>query len=140
MIEVNVPEDIRKFEPTVVGPFTTRQALSLAATAGLVYTVYMIEKAMGIQDPAQVPVFLIFAVPPMLCGWFKPYGMHFEKFIFKAFRENILSPSKRKYVVENMWDTIIEEENKDKEKNKVEGKALTANEIKELPEEMRPYK
>lgn len=113
MIEVTVPKDIREYEPTLIGPLTSRTFVCSIIMVLLVYGVYLLEKAIGIEDPMEVPLFLIFGIPPFLIGWYKPYGMHFEKFIGKAFRDNFLAPRNRPYRIENMWDSIIEKEEKE---------------------------
>ena len=152
MIEIPVPKDIREYEPTLIGPFTTRQVLCAVVMVALVYAVYFIEKAVGVEDPMQAPVFLLFGIPPFLVGWVKPYGMHFEKFFSKAFRENFLWPAKRPYVVENMWDSIIEEEEKEvldemrkngalQERDKEKASRTNSkHKSKTIPEECIPYK
>lgn len=150
MIEVPIPRDIREYEPTLVGPFTTRQVICMVVMVALVYGVYLLEKAFGVADPMQFPIFILFGIPPFLVGWYKPYGMHFEKFFIKAFRENFLAPSKRPYKVENMWVPIIAEEEKEflaemrkngvlqeKEKEKAKKKQVPKS---KLPAEFIPYK
>lgn len=120
--------------------------------AAVTYGVYYIEKAMGI-DPMDVPVFALPAIPFALFGWFKPYGMHLEKFIGKAYDENFACPSKRIYQVENLWDTISKEKEKaDKEEARAtaraEGKSYTPPKkthfselpANKLPQELKPYK
>lgn len=151
MIEVNIPKDIRDYEPTLVGPLTTRKFVCLIIMIALVYGCYMIEKALDI-DPLQAPVFLLFAIPPFLMGWYKPYGMYLEKFLGKAIRDNFLAAAKRPYQIENMWDGIIEEEEKaerieqakagntkgKQEANKQDPKKAVPKE--KLPPELKPYK
>lgn len=113
MMEIPVPKDIREYEPTLIGPFTTRHIICIGVMIALVYGVYLLEKAFGVADPMEFPIFLIFAIPPFLVGWFKPYGMHFEVFAQRAFRDNFIAPSKRPYRVENMWYNIIEKEDRE---------------------------
>ena len=113
MMEIPVPKDIREYEPTLIGPFTTRHIICIGVMIALVYGVYLLEKAFGVEDPMEFPIFLIFAIPPFLVGWFKPYGMHFEVFAQRAFRDNFIAPSKRPYRVENMWYNIIEKEDRE---------------------------
>lgn len=115
MIEIEIPQDIREFEPTLVGPLTTRQFLCLVIGGLATYGTYLLEKATGV-DPMSYPAFILVAIPFFLVGWYKPYGMHFEKFVGKAFRENIMAPKNRKYIVDNMWDVIIQDEQKDSQK------------------------
>lgn len=141
MIEVGIPKDIREFEPTLVGPLTTRKFVCLVAMAGLVYGAYAIQTALG-MDPMKEPIFLVFAIPPMLIGWYKPFGMHFEKFIGKAYRENFQAPNKRKYQIENMWDEIIATEEKDKKRTSESSKKEKVKEPprSKMPQELRAYK
>ena len=113
MMEIPVPKDIREYEPTLIGQFTTRHIICIGVMIALVYGVYLLEKAFGVEDPMEFPIFLIFAIPPFLVGWFKPYGMHFEVFAQRAFRDNFIAPSKRPYRVENMWYNIIEKEDRE---------------------------
>ena len=113
MMEIPVPKDIREYEQTLIGPFTTRHIICIGVMIALVYGVYLLEKAFGVADPMEFPIFLIFAIPPFLVGWFKPYGMHFEVFAQRAFRDNFIAPSKRPYRVENMWYNIIEKEDRE---------------------------
>ena len=152
MIEINIPKDIREFEPTLVGVLTTRQVICAIVICITVYATYSLEKAAGI-DPMSAPLFILPAVPPGLIGWFKPYGMHFEKFFMKAFRDNVLCPTKRLYKVHNFYD-IIAEEQKYKDMSPEEIKAAKKEEYKRkqqfkkakepprsrLPQELRSYK
>lgn len=152
MIEVPIPQDIREFETTFVGPFTLRHCVCIAGIAGITYAGYFIEKAAGL-NPMDIPIFALPALPLGLVGWFKPYGMHFEKFIGKAIDENFTTPAKRLYIVENTWDEIVkeqEEENRSNERKRAraEGKTYKAERKKQfkesprgkLPQELRPYK
>lgn len=152
MIEVSIPQDIREFETTVVGPLTARHLVCIVGIAAVTYAGYFIEKAAGL-NPLDLPIFAIPALPFGLIGWWKPYGMHFEQFIGKAYEDNFSCPAKRLYKVENAWDTIIKEKEKeiiDEERAKAreEGKSYTPprkEPFKEstrsnLPQELRSYK
>lgn len=152
MIEVPIPQDIREFEPTFIGPLTLRHFVCLCAIVGATYGGYFIEKAMGI-DPMDAPVFMLPAIPFGLIGWFKPYGMKFEKFVAKAYDDNYACPTKRIYKIENTWDLIVKEKEK-AEKDaaraaaREEGKSYTPprkerfseKPANKLSAEMKPYK
>lgn len=146
MIEIEVPADIREYEPTLIGPLTTRQTVSVVVTGCVVYAVYMIEKAVGITDPSTVPVFLFFGVPPFLVGFMpKMYGMYVEKFIGRVYRDNFAAPKNRPYKVENMWDGILEEERKASAIQARKNGKENAGTVKptpraKLPEELRAYR
>lgn len=152
MIEIKVPKDIQEFEPTLVGPFTARQLFCAIAIVVLTYGGYLAEKALGIEDPIELPIFCILAIPPALIGWVRIYGMHFEKFAGKAIRENFMAPAKRLYKVDNTWDEILKEEENDvkdaaREEARKEGKKYTPQKKEawkeisrnQLPQELRPY-
>lgn len=153
MIEIKVPKDIQEFEPTLIGPFTARHLVCAIAIVVLTYGGYLAEKALGIEDPITVPFFCLLAIPPALIGWVRIYGMHFEKFAGKAFRENFVAPAKRLYKVDNMWDDILKEEESEarsaaREEARKEGKQYTPPKKEQwkeiprgqLPQELRPYK
>ena len=102
MIELEVPKDIRRYEAKLFGPFTTRQLICFVIASVIAFGVYMLISSV---IPTDVCFFLIIIIdaPVLLCGWFKPYGMPFEKFIKTAFATTVLSPSARKYVTENKY-------------------------------------
>lgn len=137
MIEVAIPKDIREFEPTLVGPLTTRHAACITLGGILVYGGYYLEKAMGI-DPVNAPFFCLLFIPFALIGWVKPYGMHFEKFIGKCIRDNFVAPAKRLYKIENMWDVI--EMESEKENRRREMQVAKVNGEKYEPPKKQPFK
>lgn len=102
MIELEVPKDIRKYEAKLFGPFTTRQLICFIIACIVAFFVYQF---VGALIPRDVIIFLIIIVdlPVLLCGWFKPYGMAFEKFAKTAFTTSFVSPAVRKYVTENAF-------------------------------------
>lgn len=154
MIEVGIPKDIREFEPTLVATFTTRQVICGVGMAAVVYFVYFLEKAAGIENPMEsmgaMVLFLIPAIPFVLVGWVKPCGMHFEKFFWRALCDNVICPTSRKYAVNNYWDVIEQDELQELKKNPEIAKEIAKIEAKKkkhveparssLPQELRPYK
>lgn len=146
MIEVGIPQDIREYEPTLIAWFTTRQVVCGIVAAVLIYAGYFLEKAVGIEDPLNQPLFLILAIPPILIGWFRPYGMHLEDFIFKAINDNYIAKKNRPYVVENVWNEIIKKEQEEERKEELRsGGRQQKEQFKELPKSklpksLKPYK
>ena len=43
-MEIPVPKDIREYEPTLIGPFTTRHIICIGVMIALVYGVYLLER------------------------------------------------------------------------------------------------
>ena len=145
MIEIAITEDINKFEPTLIGPFTTRKTICGLAMAAVVYGTYMLEKAAGINDPLTRPFFIIPGLIPFLFGWWKPYGLKLEQFLGTAIRDNFIAPTKRKYVSELSEQAKEAKKKKEKTKKKKDNnkekekkeKAIPRN---QLPQELRSYK
>lgn len=121
MIEVNVPKDIRSYEPTLIFMFTARQTACLALMAVFTIACYMLEKSAGVS-PMEYPFFVIPAIVIFPFGWIKPYGMKFEQFIKKAYTDNFKAPTKRKYEVENMWDVIMKDAVEEEHRRELEEK------------------
>ncbi len=103
MIEIEVPKDIRKYEAKLVGAFTTRQVGCLAVAAVICVPIYFLLKDILPRDVVTL-IIMILALPEVLLGWVKPYGMTFELFVRTAFISNVLSPKKRKYVTTNVYE------------------------------------
>ena len=102
MIELEVPKDIRKYEAKLFGPFTTRQLICFVIACGIAFLSYNFLKELMPQD-ILVVLIIVIDLPVLLCGWFKPYGMPFEKFAKVAFTTTFVSPAIRKYVTENAF-------------------------------------
>ena len=125
MIELEIPKDIRKYEAKTFGPFTTRQLICFVIACVISIGVY---KGLGAFVPQDLCFFIILIIvsPVLLCGWFKPYGMPFEKFVQATFVSMILAPKVRKYVIENIYYNKYQEERiaqqKDKKKKQVKSK------------------
>lgn len=131
MIELEIPQDIRKFETKLFGPFTTRQAICFIIAAVVSFAMYGI---LGKLMPQDVCFFVILVIdlPVLLCGWVKPYGMPFEKFAQTAVTTTLISPPVRKYVTENKFSDKIEEDKKEKETRKARMKKNRPSKDKSL--------
>lgn len=103
MIEIEIPEDIRKYEAKFVGPFTLRQAVCFAAGCVLAVPTYLIISKFAPTDVAAFACIIVSA-PFLVCGWVQPYGMTMEQFAKTAFVSNILAPTKRKYKTVNLYE------------------------------------
>ena len=93
MVEVEMSEDIRKFENKLVGGLTKRQLISVAIGVGL-------GAPLGIFVPGDITIKVLLvalvALPALLCGWVKLDGMPLEILAVRAVYSNILCPRKRK--------------------------------------------
>lgn len=117
-IEREIPKDISKYEPKFAGPFTIRN---------LVFGIPGIALAVGCHFllrpfvPNDVNFFIniLVCLPFILCGWVKPYGVPFEKYISIVFVSLVLAPKHRKYRTENLYSDLKESQQTDPaQKNK----------------------
>lgn len=116
MIEIEIPKDIKDYEPKLLGPFTTRQLICTVAVAGIMFVGYNVLKNV-FDNGLKIVIPLIICLLPILIGWYKPYGMRFEKYLVSQFYTTIIPPKKRLYKVENKFEEfekIIEKEEKER--------------------------
>ena len=126
-----IPKDIRKYEAKLVGPLSTRQTICAIIASIVAVILYLSLDFL----PSDAKYFVIFvgAVPIMLFGWVKPFGMHLEEFLQAAFVSNILSPKYRLYKVNNPY---LQPK---KPKTKKELKKYLKNRKKIKNEDLQPY-
>lgn len=108
MIEVAVPNDICKYESKLIGPFTTRETIALCLAGVVGFGLY---KVLGSAFSIETVGYLIIPLvaPILVCGWYKPYGIPFEKFIWIVINTMLLSPRIRKYQIRNHWEDMLQE-------------------------------
>ena len=118
MIEIEVNQDIREYKTKLIGPFTTRQVICLILGGTTVIGVYNLLQPYLTSDTTTF-VCMILAVPFILMsGIFEPHGMKMEDFLKASFVSLVLSPTVRKYELENSYNKQLMEERKKKKKKK----------------------
>lgn len=133
MIEIEIPKDISKYEAKLVASFTTRQVACLVIAGAITVPTFLALGKVAPRDVCSIVV-LLEAIPFVLLGWIKPYGMNFEQFIRTAFISNVLAPKKRKYVTMNIYDYIEDAEFND-EKAAKQRKLMTQKEMQQAMDE-----
>lgn len=103
MIEVEIPNDIKEFEPKLIGPFTKRLVLCLVGMAIISFGGYFILDKF-FDNGIRVLVPLIFDLPLILLAAYKPYGMKFEQYVMSQLYTTIIPPKHRKYKTENLYE------------------------------------
>lgn len=108
MIEIKMPKEINKYEAKAVGPFTLRQLICLFICLPLCVGTFLL------LNPYIGPDIAGFFVLPIagvgyLFGWYKPYGMRFEKYLQTMFICSFLAPTKRLYKTENYYSGLLNE-------------------------------
>lgn len=118
MIEIEVNQDIREYNTKLIGPFTTRQVICLILGGTTVIGAYNLLQPYLTSDTTTF-VCMILAVPFILMsGIFEPHGMKMEDFLRASFVSLVLSPTVRKYELENSYNKQLMEERKKKKKKK----------------------
>lgn len=116
-IEREIPKDITKYEPKLIGPFTTRQVVfgipGLAIGAGSYFMFRPI-----LPDSINTFLAILLALPFLLCACVKVYGVPFEKFASIVFVSQVLAPTHRKYQSENLYDDLKEKKDVSKTNKK----------------------
>lgn len=116
MIEVEMSEDIRKYEPKAVGPFTLRQLICFGIAAIIAIPIAIL---LPLRWDNKLLVACIIVVPIALCGYIKMDGMPFEVLVLRLVYMYILTPGKRKYKRENTYRTAMKRMQKQEEQRKM---------------------
>lgn len=128
MISIQIPKEISSYESKLIGPFTTRQTICVFCMALVDIILYNLIGGFVSMDLAIFGC-ILGAAPFALIGWYKPYGMHFEKYVKSIFVSQFLAPTKRIYKTENTFDpyrTAILNYEKDKRSGKLHKKKQAA--------------
>lgn len=116
-IEREIPKDISKYESKLIGPFTTRQVVCGVPGMGLAIGCYFLLRPY-VTDDVNFFIDILVALPFLVCGWIKPYGIPFEKYISIVFVSQVLAPKHRKYKTENTYGELVPKRVRKKEDKK----------------------
>ena len=108
MLEVQIPNDILKYQTKVIGPLSKRELICLSAALVLDYGIFSLTRSL---IPFDVLGFVLMgvAVPFLACGWCPKeitYGLPLEKFCYVVFKTMFLMPRKRLYKIENEFQNM----------------------------------
>ena len=71
-------------------------------------------------------VYFIVAIPPLLFGWFKPYGMKLEVFLRTAVISLFIAPKHRKFIINNYYHELEKQADLlNEDGQKIEGKSFS---------------
>lgn len=124
MIQIEIPRDIRRYEAKLIGPLTTRQSIFTIIGSAIAILCYTLLGEMPMDVKCIICV--TFAMPILLFGFVKPFGMKLEQFLLTAFASNVLSPRVRLYKTNNPYakprKPMTEKERKEKIKRQKKSK------------------
>lgn len=117
MIEIPMTDDIRKYQPKILGPFTLRQLVCAILSGVVAIPVFALTKNMTIDNRILVVAFS--ALPVLACGWIKMDGLPLEKLLFRLIYFYMLAPKKRKYKTVNTYKSVYQKPHKVDQTKKV---------------------
>ncbi len=116
MIEVPMNDDIRKYQPKILGPFNIRQLLCMILAIVVAIPLWGLVD-MEIENKVLVICAALF--PIIACGWIKMDGLPFEKLAIRIIYFHFLTPKKRKYISINTYKAALLKRRPPKPKKKV---------------------
>lgn len=137
MVTIQIPKDIREYEPKFIGPFNIRQAVCLTASVVIEFLGVQLQTAiLKLPTASYIPP-LIIAIIPLFFGFAGPVlHMKPEVYLRTVFMNMTVVPKNRPYKTHNYYDVHLNvkeaevAENKEKKKQKLEN----------LPDELIAYK
>ncbi len=127
MIEVPMTNDIRKYQPKVLGPFNTRQIICIVLATVIAIPFWGLVQ-MEMDDKILVMCAIMF--PIIACGWITMDGLPFEKLFIRMLYFYVLTPKKRKYVSSNTYREILNKSKKQTKDSKKKKKVEYSNKSK----------
>lgn len=124
-IEVQMTDDVRKYDTKVIGPFNKRQLMCVLIAIPCALPGVLIPKDIVLK----ILFSIILATPALLCGWIKYHGMYFEALFFRFLYLHVLTPKKRKYKSINLFRQAEKEYEKKAEREKI--KSFSSKERKQ---------
>lgn len=101
MIKVDIPRDIRSYEPKFLGSFTKRECISLTSMVIIALIFYPILSIFISDIVVKCFVLLALMIPSILFGWYNPQGIPFETYLTRIVYLHFLTPKRRRYDEEN---------------------------------------
>jgi hypothetical protein len=120
LIEVKIPKEIKDYKEKLFLNFTLRQVICITITLLINIPLYLLGKQY-IKEEILSWIIILIAVPTMTSGFFKYNDMTLEQFVIAIVKFNIL-PQKKIYKVENLFEILIENDNKNGGKLNVQKK------------------
>ncbi len=114
MIEIPMTDDIRKYQPKVLGPFTLRQLVCSLLALLFALPFWILTSDMTIDNRILIVAFA--ALPVLSCGWIKMDGLPLEKLLFRILYFSVLTPKRRKYQSVNTYHSVYPRKKKTDDK------------------------
>ena len=123
-MEVKINKDIRDFSESIFFGLSMRQFIfSIMACLVAVVLYFLLKPFFGIETLSWVCI--LGAAPFALFGFVKYNGMYAEEFIIAWIKSEILTPSVLLFKPENIYDELINSENRKEKKEGVKNDKVT---------------
>lgn len=116
MIEVEMSDDIRKYNTKVWGPFTKRQLICIVI--GLVYST-PIALLIPVSLDNKMLIWGILIIPALACGYVTLDGAAMEVMLLRIIYLYFLTPARRKCIQKNLFHEEMKQMEKIEEKQKL---------------------
>lgn len=137
MINIQIPKDVREYQPKFIGSFTFRQAVCLAIVVAINSAAVFVQKnILGMETVNYIPQMII-SIIPLFFGWGEE-ALHMkpESYIRTVFKNMFFIPKKRVFKSRNYYDVYFSVE---EEEEPYHEKPLKKKDLKNLDPEFVPY-
>ena len=111
MIDIRIPKEIKKYKEKYFLGLTLRQSICAIIALAINVSFYIFARPY-IGDDLASWIIILNAIPIFLIGFYQYNGMNFEQFLVAVFKYGFLYPRKRKYISENLYEILIDEDKK----------------------------
>lgn len=136
MVTIQIPKDIREYEPKFIGPFNIRQAVSLTAGAVIEFLGVQLQTSiLKLPTASYIPPLAI-AIIPLFFG-FAGSVLHMkpEVYLRTVFMNMTVVPKNRPYKTHNYYDVHLCQ----KEEEETEKKGKKKQKLDNVPDELIAY-
>lgn len=119
MIDIRIPQEIKKYKEKCFFGLTTRQFICVVIVLAINIPLYLFLSG-KIGDDITSWIILIDSLPIFLFGFYKYNGMNFEQMLIQVIKSEFLYPQKRKFESENLYEIFLNEEKNIKVRKKSE--------------------
>ena len=138
MINIQIPKDVREYQPKFIGAFTFRQAVCLAIVAGInAGGIFIQQNFLGMKEVNYIPQ-MILSIIPLFFGWGEEaLRMKPESYLRTVFKNMFFIPKTRVYKSRNYYDIYFKPVEKEEEVK--QEKMPKKKDLKNMDPEFVPY-